>query len=175
MEENTFVEKIKQHRNKVILLAGIIVVVALVLLVPRFRNSVQNVVTNTPDETAMPEGCKPGYNFSETTGKPCPVPKNAPENQTAPSNESGYDAAIKAYAGKLITFGAGCSATPKDLSVAVGTRVMVTNHAKEPLNITFGDKTVSLRPYHYFTQSLSTKGTFSATCNGAPSATVTVR
>jgi hypothetical protein len=168
-------EKIKEHKNKIILLSGVIAIMALVLLVPRFRNSIRRTADTTSEETGLPEGCKPAYKFSETTGRPCQAPQNVPENPTAPSSESGYDAAIKTYVGKVISFGEGCSATPTDLSVNAGTRIMFTNTAKAPLNINFGDKTVSLRPYHYFTRSLPTKGTFSAMCNGAPSATVTVR
>jgi hypothetical protein len=168
-------EKIKEHKNKIILLGVVIAIMAIVLLIPRLRNSIRQTTDTASEETGLPEGCKPAYKFSETTGKPCQVTQNAPENQTAPSNEAGYDAATKSYAGKLITFGDGCSVTPANLSVNAGTRIMLANTAKVPLTISFGSKTVSLRPYHYFTQSLPTKGTFSATCNDAPSATVTVQ
>lgn len=175
---NVLIQKIKDHKEQILIVAVVLLVVVAALLAPRIqksmRQSAEEKATIT-DSSAMPEGCKPGFNFSETTGKPCPVPEDVALDQTAPANEAGYEAALAAYKGKVLAFGADCSVTPKTVSVAAGTRIMAANNSTEMQTITLGDRTVALRPYHYFTQSMKTAGEVNATCNGAAAATVTVK
>ncbi len=134
----------------------------------------------TPDNTVstaeVQEGCKPGYLFSETTGKPCvtddatasvldAVPTRAPGN-------SSYDQVLKQYAGKTLAVNASCEAN--DLSVDSGTRVLVANNSAKTLSLSLGSKTASLRPYHYFTTTLREDGEVDLMCNGDSAGTVTV-
>lgn len=195
MNKEQFVEIIREHRNKVILLIGVILVIALALLAPRIKDGVRGIMGNrvpagcaegfnfSPDNgkpcpipaevlADLPEGCKPGYNFSETTGEPCATEEEKEAEKSAPkAAPSSYEAALKAYEGKVVAFGASCVATPAELTVAPGTRIMVTNNGKSVQNVKLGDRSIALRPLHYFTQSLAA-GTHTVTCNGEAKATV---
>lgn len=181
MQDNNthaLIQKIKDHKEQILIVAVVLLVVVAALLAPRiqksFRQSVKTDTETITEESATPEGCKPGYNFSETTGKPCPIAKSTSIKQTAPAS-AGYDAALASYKGKVLAFGPACSVVPNDLSVSAGTRIMVANSSSESQTIALGDRSVTLQPYHYFTQSVKTAGEVSTTCNGAPAATVTVK
>jgi hypothetical protein len=61
----------KQERNrKVMRIASIILIIAVVAAL--IVSGASRKKTDMTVETGLPDGCKPGYLFSETTGKPCP-------------------------------------------------------------------------------------------------------
>lgn len=130
--------------------------------------------TNDPiilaNENGLPEGCKPGYLFSETTGKPCPA-----DADVSVSASSSFDQAIRAYAGKTILLDSSCSAYPATATFAPNTRVLVVNNSAATFNVALADKKEELSGYHYFTTSLKTAGEYKVSCNGADKAVITIK
>ena len=168
-----------QERNKKIMRAVVVVIVVIVIAV-----LASGSMTKRPSDTKtvsdeLPEGCKPGFLFSETSGKPCPAPATAALDDTdreeSTTETSGYEEAIRAYAGKLVLVGTECKATPSETTVAVGTRMLVANNTDKTQTLSLGGRTEELEGYHYFTVALKTAGTMKATCNGADVATITVQ
>ena len=147
------------------------VVVIAALVVGGTRKSEETAVT-----TDLPEGCKPGYLFSETTGKPCPQPEAAAETPaTSVASSSAYEEALRTYAGKLVMFDAACKPVAVPGSLAVGTRILVANNSEKQLTLAVGEKKEVLDGYHYFTTTLSAKGDAKVLCEGKESFTISVK
>lgn len=153
-----------------------IVLIVLVVIGALASNGTFGTKKAAVDTTSngLPEGCQPGYLFSETTGKPCPQPE---ENKVADEQTvvaSAYEEAIRLYGGKLVLFDAECKALPAAQTLAVGTRILIANNSTKQLSIATPDRTEALDSYHYFTYPLKTVGSVVISCNGAPAAAVTV-
>lgn len=91
----------------------------------------------------------------------------------------GYDDAIKAYAGKMISFASTqtlCTATPSKPIFVAGTRVLLNNISPMDITLSLLDTSITLKPYHYKTVMLPAAATSVAvTCNNqAAVATITV-
>lgn len=121
-------------------------------------------------QTELLEGCKPGYLFSETTGKPCPAETNITETAS-----SSFDQAIRAYAGKTILLDASCSAYPATATFTPNTRVLVVNNSAATFVVALADKKEELSGYHYFTTSLKAAGEYKVSCNGVDKAVITIK
>ncbi len=172
-----------QDRNKKIMRG---VGVVLIIVVIAALASGKWTKTGTKDATdgavvtqEMPEGCKPGFLFSETSGKPCPTPADmtavTTDTEAAATSPSGYDEAVRMYAGKVVLFDAACKTLPEAPTFAAGTRVLVANNSSKTQTLSLGGRTEALDAYHYFTVALKTPGELTAQCNGAAAATVTVK
>lgn len=173
MNQDTNTEQKNGKTGRIIAVVVAVLVIAALIVgtAQRKKNA-----TETP-EAAMPEGCKPGYLFSETTGKPCPSSTESlsvEDGTTASTEASGYEAAVAAYAGKLVVVDAACKATPSALTVGANTRVLIGNNSSSSLTLGLGDRSESLDGYHYFTYSLKSGGDMKVMCNGAEVATITV-
>lgn len=152
----------------------IAVVVALLVIAALVVGTAQRK-KHVADAPEVVEGCKPGYLFSETTGKPCPTTEPlSVEGEKVATEASGYEAAVAAYAGKLVVVDASCKATPSALTVGANTRVLIGNNSSSNLTLGLGDRSESLDGYHYFTYSLKSGGDMKVMCNGAEVATITV-
>lgn len=126
----------------------------------------------------MPEGCKPGFLFSETTGKPCPQPEDTSttEEKTDAGIPTAYEAALKEYAGKLVAFDATCKQVAGiGGAVAAGTRILVANNSPKQLTIAVDGKKETLDGYHYFTTTVKTKGDVKVSCENTDAATIKVQ
>lgn len=170
---------------------GIVLAVIIILVVfgilPK-KNKTEQKDTNTPAGQELPEGCKPGYLFSETTGKPCPQPgeektegnqdktQEDKKNQSSDSETSSYDSALAQFSGKAILLGADCKAMPENVEVSAGTRVLVANHTDKDAKIAVADlRTENLENFHYFTVALKEKGEYKVSCNDNTVATFNVK
>lgn len=175
-----------QNKNFMRIAAIVVILVIVAALVGNGKWKTNKALEDTSNEVStsenLPDGCKPGYLFSETTGKPCPAISQSTSasaiEATTPSasvSTSSYASALKTYAGKTLMFDASCKADPAEMSVDAGTRVLVANNSGQTLALTLGSKSASLRPYHYFTHTLKEAGEVKAVCNGISTATVTVK
>lgn len=151
--------------------AGIVVLLVIIIaLVINARHNRTAPVKEVVD-TSVVEGCKPGFLFSETTGKPC-APSETPTTKAIVVSD--YDSVVASYETKKIVFTDACVATPIESTYAVGTRILLTNTGTTSADIVLGDKEVTLAPFRYATTVLKTAGTFSATCNDKEVASVNV-
>jgi hypothetical protein len=170
--------------RKIVTIAGVILVVVILgaLLTSgrvggdKTKGAEEKTATEEPAGVA---GCEPGYKFSVVTGEPCPTESDdakvatdnsgkkavAPSASKAAVSASGYDNTLAMYSGRTIVLGASCKANPERLTVTRGTRVLVANNGGTTVKAEFGSKTVSLRPYHYFTNTMSTVSTVAVKCN----------
>lgn len=176
-----------QNKNFMKIAAIVVILVIIAALVGNGKWKANNGSQESSNEISssenLPDGCKPGYLFSETTGKPCPAISQstsasaieATTPSTTVSTSSSYASALKTYAGKTIMFDASCKANPAEMTVDAGTRVLVANNSNKTLALALGSKSASLRPYHYFTHTLKEAGEVKALCNGTSTATVTVK
>ncbi len=153
----------------------IAVVVAVLVIGALVVGSAQRKKNAAPTPEAA-EGCKPGYLFSEVTGKPCPATTEplSVEGEKATTEASGYEAAVAQYAGKLIVVDSACVATPNALTVGANTRILIGNNSSQAQTLALGDRSETLDGYHYFTYSLKSGGEMKLSCNGADVATITV-
>ncbi len=167
-------------------IAGIVVIIVVLLALASngkwMKKGANDSDKNVSTLSDMPEGCKPGYLFSETTGKPCPTDDATASAFTAvnkktskASTSSSYDQVLKAYAGKTILVDGSCAATPSTASFDAGTRVLVANNSTKSLALALGTKSATLAPYHYFTTTLNTVGDVSAYCNGTAVSAISVK
>lgn len=155
----------------------IAVIVAAIVVVALIIGGSSKKNEEAATDTTLPEGCKPGFLFSETSGKPCPQDKTTTTDTTtpAPVATSAYEDAIRTYAGKVIVFDAACKPVATTASVNAGTRVLVANNSDKQLTLALGAKSEVLDGYHYFTTTLSAKGGAKVTCNGKDAVTITVK
>lgn len=152
-------------------IVAVIVIAALIIGGGRTSETV-----STAD--GLPEGCKPGFLFSETTGKPCPQEESVVANDTVLATTTGssaYEDAIRTYAGKVVVFDAACKPVATPSSVTAGTRVLIANNSDKELTLAVGQKSEVLDGYHYFTTTLTTKGDAKVMCNGKEAATISVK
>ncbi len=175
MENNTpkQAQTADTRKKNILKIAGaIFIVVVIAALIGRGAQTKK--ATEQAIDTGMPEGCKPGFLFSETTGKPCPKDETAtPIAETA--KPSAYEDAIRSYGGKLVFFGEGCKALPTAQSQKVGTRILIANNSAKQITVEVPGRTQALDSYRYFTYPLSVAGEVSVKCNGAPVATISVK
>lgn len=155
----------------------IAVIVAVVVVVALIIGGSSKKNKEAATDTTLPEGCKPGFLFSETSGKPCPQDKATTTDTTtpAPVATSAYEDAIRTYAGKVIVFDASCKPVATTALVTAGTRVLVANNSDKQLTLALGAKSEVLDGYHYFTTTLSAKGDAKVTCNSKDAVTITVK
>jgi hypothetical protein len=158
----------------------LVIVVILALANGKWAPSKSKTSEKAAVTAELPEGCKPGFLFSETSGKPCPAPAEttdiaAPAVVATPAASSGYDDAIKLYAGKVVSFDAECKALPAVATFAPGTRILVANNSKATLSFKMLGMTKELRPYHYFLTNLKDSGVTTISCNGDVTSTLTVK
>jgi hypothetical protein len=159
----------------------IIAIIVAVLVIAALIVGGMKKKTDTATDTtaALPEGCKPGFLFSETTGKPCPQTETGADAYKADEgmvNTSGYEAAIRQYAGKVVIFDGACK--PISMisgTIAPGTRILVANNSEKQLALSVAGKSATLDAYHYFTTTLRTTGDTSITCDSKSAATITVK
>lgn len=175
---------IKNNKNILVLGIAIIIIIGIVSLLPKQAN---NVATKGTDEVvAFEDGCTETTAFSTSTGKPCSSylvtgataasAINATKTpKVSQSTSQSYEAALGAYAGKIVRITDTCTIAPATASFKTGTRILFDNASAQTIALTFQEKTVSLRPYHYSTIALKTPGTFPVGCNTLTSAaTITV-
>ena len=153
-----------------------IVLIVLIVIGALASNGMLGKKNAAVDTTSngLPEGCQPGYLFSETTGKPCPQPEENAAVEDRSVAASAYEEAIRLYGGKIVIFDAQCKALPATQTLPVDTRVLIANNSPKQLSIAVPGRTEVLDGYHYFTYKLTTAGDVSITCNGAQAATITV-
>ncbi len=165
----------KQERNRKMLRVAGIVIILVIIAALVGNGSLKRSVAPTMDN--VPVDCKPGDLFSQTTGKPCPTPTDSPANVDAAASvgPSGYEEAIRMYAGKVVIFDAACKPLPVAPTFAKGTRILVANNSTKTQTLTVAGKSEVLDAYHYFTVPLATVGDTVVTCNGAPAATISVK
>lgn len=165
-----------ENKNRKIgrIIAVIVAVIVVVALIIGGAHKKSDTASQTSD---LPEGCKPGFLFSETSGKPCPQDKATTTDTAtpAPVATSAYEDAIHTYAGKVIVFDASCKPVATTASVSAGTRVLVANNSDKQLTLALGAKSEVLDGYHYFTTTLTAKGDAKVTCNGKDAVTITVK
>jgi len=167
----------EENKNRKIgrIIAVIVAVIVVIALIVGGASKSDTASTGTNE---LPEGCKPGFLFSETTGKPCPQEGTIAPEDTAVAGSTGssaYEDAIRAYAGKVVVFDATCKPVAMTSSVAVGTRVLIANNSEKQLTLAVGQKSEKLDAYHYFTTTLNAKGDVKVMCEGKESATISVK
>ncbi len=162
------------RKKNILKIAGAILLIVVIAALLG-RGTSQKKAADQAVDTGMPDGCKPGYLFSETTGKPCPKDESAVVPETQPVGVSAYEEAIRSYGGKAVLIGAGCKATPLTQVQTVGTRILIANNAPAQVKIEVPGRTQILDGYHYFTYSLKTAGDVQVTCNGTPAALISVK
>lgn len=171
-------QTVDESKNRKVgrIIAVIVAVVVIVALIVGGSTKKEDTVTKG---TELPEGCKPGYLFSETTGKPCPQTDTVSDSTATTEgviNTSGYEAAIRAYAGKVVIFDASCKPVSMIASsVAPGTRILVANNSEKQLEVAVAGKSEKLDAYHYFTTTLKSAGDAQITCNTKTAATIKVK
>ncbi len=159
----------------------IIVVVVLAASGKWFKSSDKTTTDQSLTTDTLPEGCSEGSLFSATTGKPCPSTPTTIGGDSMKADKpdttetSGYDEAIKAYAGKMIAFDGDCKPAPASPEFAIGTRILVANNSEKTLILSASGRTETLDRYHYFTVTLPIGGMTDVSCNGAVAATVMVK
>lgn len=157
----------------------IAIVVAVVVIAALIVGGAKKKDGPADTTAAVPEGCKPGFLFSETTGKPCPqadTGTDADKTDEGVVNTSGYEAVIRQYAGKVVIFDGACK--PISMisgTIAPGTRILVANNSEKQLALSVAGKSATLDAYHYFTTTLRTTGDTSITCDSKSAATITVK
>jgi cell division septation protein DedD len=171
-------ESTEENKNRKIgriiaIIVAVIVIGALIVGGARKKTDSSDV------SSGLPEGCKPGFLFSETTGKPCPQTET-PSVDTATTegvlNTSGYEAAIRSYAGKVVIFDASCKAVSMISSpITAGTRILVANNSDKQLDLSVAGKSEKLDAYHYFTTTLKSAGDTQITCDAKTAATIKVK
>lgn len=176
-ETNTPVAPTKGRKFINIAITVVIVVVLFALLGNgKWKKSSEGDSSGLSNQTELPDGCKPGYLFSETTGKPCPAPSDDESLTTASEQApSGFETAIRMYSGKTFLLDGACTTYPQTATFAPGTRVLVANNSAAKLTVALGDKKEELDGYHYFTTAFKTAGTYKLSCNGVDKAVITVK
>lgn len=172
-----------QDRNKKIMRGvGIVLIIVVIAALASGKWTKTGTKETTDDVVVtqeMPEGCKPGFLFSETSGKPCPTPADmtavTTDTEATATSPSGYDEAVRMYAGKVVLFDATCKALPEAPAFTAGTRVLVANNSSKTQTLSLAGRTETLDAYHYFTVALKTPGTIVASCNGTAAANVEVK
>lgn len=152
-------------RNLIISGAVILAVLVALFVVPTLGN--KKDVATVPEETGLPEGCKPGYAFSETTGEPCP--KTEEETTSVPASSdtlSRADAALK-YAGSTVRFSGDCVADPGEMKTAAGTTIMLDNDTDARRTIMVGSKSYSVGARRYTLSWMNMGvGEYAVSCDG---------
>ncbi|MCC6198930.1 hypothetical protein IT401_01845 [Candidatus Nomurabacteria bacterium] len=154
----------------------IVVVLAGLFLLPGVFK--KNATTPTEEETTLPDGCKPGNQFSETTGEPCPLAeeKASDGSLTIPPASSAVAsadvlsriAALEKYKDISIRFsGESCDATPEKFEVAKGTTILIDNETAKSHTIELGPKKYAVSSLHYTLPWITMdSGTYPITCDG---------
>lgn len=157
----------------------IAVIVAVIVVVALIIGGSSKKGDEAADGSTLPEGCKPGFLFSETSGKPCPQTDTTSDDTVTAEgaiNTSGYEAAIRAYAGKVVIFDASCKPVSMISSpVTAGTRILVANNSEKALDLSVAGKSEKLDAYHYFTTTLKSAGDTQITCDTKTAATIKVK
>ena len=99
MNQDTNTEHKNGKAGRIIaVVVAVLVIAALIVGTAKHKKNVAQAPAMTDD------GCKPGYLFSEVTGKPCPATTEplSVEGEKATTEASGYEAAVAQYAGKLV-------------------------------------------------------------------------
>lgn len=136
--------------------------------------------------------CAEGDKFNIKTGEPCPVvdtptaenttpaedvavatpatvptaSENTPVVDTAPVKATGaYAQALIDNAGKVLSYDDSCVASPKEVSVAKNTLVMLANNGTKTHTLALNGKSTTLAPKHYDLYFVGT-GSFTASCDG---------
>jgi len=172
-ETNTDEAKNRKTGRIIATVVAVLVIIALVIGGARKKTDAPVTIGDT-----LPEGCKPGFLFSETTGKPCPIVDDATSaTDTKPEGiSSAYEAALKEYAGKLIAFDGACKQIAGIAGpIATGTRILVANNSPKQITLGVGGKTETLDGYHYFTTTLRTKGDLKVSCENKEAAMIKVQ
>lgn len=172
-ESNTEDTKNRKIGRIIAIVVAVIVIAALIIGGAR---------KDAPVDTAtvvVPEGCKPGFLFSETSGVPCPqteTPESVQTDTEGVLNTSAYEAAIRQYAGKVVIFGEACKPISTiSGSIAPGTRILVANNSNTSLALAVAGKSEVLDGYHYFTTTLKTAGDTAVTCDAKTAAIIKVQ
>lgn len=175
MENNTAKEAQTSDTRKknIIKIAGAILIIVVIAAI--IGRGTSKAPVQQPADAGMPDGCKPGYLFSETTGKPCPKDETTQAPQTAPATVSGYEEAVKSYGGKVVLFDGACKSLTTIAPQTVGTRILIANNSDKQLTIAVPGRTQILDSYRYFTYPLKASGAVTVTCGGAPAVVVTVK
>jgi hypothetical protein len=91
--------------------------------------------------------------------------------------ETSWDAKLAEYSGRLIVFGADCSATPTDHVQAIGSTVLLANNSNVDHTISVGGASaVRVGARHYKTVKIATSNVQVVSCDAnAKAATITVK
>lgn len=154
----------------------IAIVVAGIVMVALIVGGIRKKEPTPVAESQLPDGCKPGYLFSETTGTPCPQP-SAPalETSSIKTTQTSYQETVNAYTGKMMVFGPNCTLGATVASTKVGTRMLFANDGGMPVTITVGDRVQKLEGNHYFTMVFKAKGTIPVQCNAMDIANISIQ
>lgn len=177
---------INNKKNLILTFVGLLIVFGLGMALNYRKNS---------EQASIPEGCKEGYAFSETTGKPCleivfevcaegdiydrntgePCMDGAENNQANSKKGSmGYESALKEYTGKSLVFDSNCVSNPSELSVSLGSSVLLANNSDTALSFNAFGRVVNLRPYHYMLGTVSAPESV-VSCNDKVASKITAK
>lgn len=171
-QNNTAPLKGANKKNLIISGAVIVVVLAALFVVPTLGEKKEKVVE---EATTLPEGCKPGFAFSETTGEPCSQEEGAVVAPTTPSGTLSRADALVKYEGNTITFNGECKATPETFTVAAGTTIMLNNETAARQSIMVGAKSYSIGSLGYTLSSMNMgAGEHAVSCGGTTVATIII-
>ncbi len=169
----------QDRKKKIMRVTAVIVIIVVIAALVAGSAMKRRAAAPAPVAAETVEGCKPGFLFSETSGKPCPKDVTTVDTdtkaKTAAAAPGGYEEAIRMYAGKVVVFDATCKPMPAAPAFALGDRVLVANNSDKEATLSLGGRTEKLDGYHYFTVSLKAPGEFKAQCNGTDAATVMVK
>ncbi len=167
---NTVAPAAANKKNLIISGAVILVVLVALFVVPTLGE--KKAAKAPTDETTLPEGCKPGFEFSETTGEPCLKDESV---TVAPAALSRADATMK-YAGSIVRFTGECVADPATLSTTPGKTVMIDNDTDARRTIMVGTKSYSVGAHRYTLSSMNMgQGEYNVSCDGTVVSKITIQ
>ena len=155
----------EQNNKKTLIIAGaaIIVVIALAIILPHLKKTVEAPTITPGAETVVP-------------GTTSATPTKSSTGSTS-ATTAAYNAELKAYEGKSIVFGSDCTALPNDQVQALGTKILLVNNSNVSHTIIFGNNSgVTIPGYHYKTAIVANSDVIVVSCDAnQKAATVTVK
>ncbi len=173
-------QQVPQGTKKSGLISAVVIIAVLAALL--FSGALKKKAAAPTEEAAvtLPEGCQPGYAFSETTGEPCPSPATEegtgetaltlpPASAvTASADVLSRASALEKYKDITIRFsGESCEAAPETFEVAKGTTILIDNETAKSRAIALGPKSYTVSSLHYTLPWVTMDaGTYPVTCDG---------
>ncbi len=171
-QNNNATPAVANKKNLIISGAVILIVLVALFVIPTLGDKKAAKVAT--EETGLPEGCEPGFLFSETTGEPCPKDETTPA-PTATGALSRADALVK-YEGNTITFTGDCAAAPATFTVPAGKTIMLNNETAARRTIMVGAKSYSVGSFGYTLSSMNMGvGEHTVSCDGKAASKIVIQ